>query len=200
MIKAIGAATAILLSATIGVQAQTHQEHTRGEEPASPQMAHQMMMGGMMGQGMMESGMMEMMGGGMGMMATGGPSPAMLLRLRDELQLTEDQVRSLEGLREEMRSRMKDRMPEMMAAHRAAATALEASEPDVDAYRRGLERLSASMVDAHVTMAEAAIAAGRLLTPGQGQTLDQLRATMMHGGMHQMPDHRPKKDRPGHGH
>lgn len=198
MIKRIAAVTAIVMGVGVGVEAQTHQ-HAQEQDSASMQMAHGMMMGGMMGQGMMGEGMMEMMGQGMAMMATGGPGPRMVLRLRDELELTPEQVRSLEALQEEAGSHMEGGMMQsMMAAHRNAAETLKEDDPDLDAYRRGLEDLAEMMVEAHVSMARAALEVRTVLTPEQRQKLEEQRMKMMEGGMDGMMQHRPGGDAPGH--
>lgn len=200
MIKRIAAVTALLMSVGIGVEAQMHQ-HEQAQDSASMQMARGMMMGGMMGQGMMGQGMMRMMGQGMGMMATGGPSPMMALRLRDELELTAEQVRSLEALQEEVGSHMEGGMMQsMMAAHKNAAEALKGDDPDLDAYRRGLEDLAGMMVDAHVSMARTALEVRAVLTPEQEQKLEEQRMKMMEGDMHGKMQNRPSGDAPDHRH
>ena len=182
MIKRIAAVTALLMSATVGVEAQMHQ-HGQAQDSASMGMVRGMMMGGMMGQGMMGQGMMRMMGQGMGMMPTGGPGPMMVLRLRDQLELTEEQVRTLETIQQEVRSRMEGTMQAMMATHRTAVEALEGADPDLDAYRRHLEGLADMMVEAHVAMARASLETRRVLTPEQRETLEEHRMQMMEGMM-----------------
>ncbi len=90
-------------------------------------MGQSMSMGGMMqmmDEGMMGPGMMEMMGQGMGMMATGGPCPAMILRMGDALDLTDEQRTQLQAIQGEYSDSMEPLMAAVMEAHQDAATAL----------------------------------------------------------------------------
>jgi len=182
MVKRIAAVTALFMSVAVGSEAQVHQ-HGQPQDSASMRMARGMMTSGMMGQGMMGQGMMRMMGQGMGMMATGGPGPTMVLRLRDELELTDEQVRSLETIRQEAGRRMEGAMQGMMATHGTAAETLEGDDPDLDAYRRHLESLADMMVEAHVAMARAAVEIREVLTPERRETLGERRLEMMEGMM-----------------
>jgi len=128
--------------------------------------------------GMMGSGMMQMMGHGMGMMATGGPGPTMLLRTRDALELTDDQVSRLEAIRDEHAGAPRQAMTAAMSAHRRAAEALHGDSPDFGAYEDALGEASDHMVRAHVAMARAAVQARAVLTPEQRERL--------HSGMQMM--------------
>jgi Spy/CpxP family protein refolding chaperone len=142
-----------------------------------------MMMGGMMGQGMMGSGMMQMMGQGMGMMPTGGPGPASLLRMRDALELTEPQVARLEAIQAEVQTTVQPQRSAMMSTHTAAAQALQGDSPDFDAYQQDLQAAANIMVQAHVAMARAQVEARAILTPDQRERLETRGMQMMQGVM-----------------
>ncbi len=188
MIKRFTAVAALLLLGASAAEAQRRpMMHGQAADTVpTMEMARGMMMGGMMGQGMMGSGMMQMMGGGMGMMATGGPGPTALLRLRGELELTDEQVSRLESMRDGLQAQMQARMTAMMTAHQAAASALSSETPDWDAYEGNLETAADLMVRTHVMMAHAARDARDLLTPEQRETLDARGMDMMRGMMHGM--------------
>lgn len=158
----------------------------RGQMPdttPSMGMAHGMMMGGMMGQGMMGSGMMQMMGQGMGMMATGGPGPMTMLRLREALELTDEQVTRLESIQRDFQSTTQTQMSAATASHGAAAESLQGDPPDLEAYQRGLQGAANIMVQAHVAMARAAVEARGVLTPEQLERLRVEGTQMMHSMM-----------------
>ncbi len=149
-------------------------------------------MGGMMqmmGQGMMGPEMMQMMGQGMGMMATGGPGPAMILRMGDALNLTEEQRSQLEAIQTEYSDSVEPLMTEVMEAHQEAAAALEGDAPDLEAYERAIRQGAARMVEAHIAMARAAAEARDVLTDEQRQQLQggmqmmQMMQGMMGGSM-----------------
>ncbi|MDZ7780496.1 MAG: periplasmic heavy metal sensor [Gemmatimonadota bacterium] len=152
-------------------------------------MAHGMMMGGMMGHGMMGSGMMPMMGQGMGMMATGGPGPTTLLRMRDALELSDDQVARLQELEEAFQEETGSHMNAAMASHEEAARALQGDAPDLGAYQQSLQAAANVMVQFHAAMARAAIDAREVLTPEQRERLNTQGAQMM-GDMMRGPDPR----------
>ncbi len=144
-------------------------------------------MGGMlqmMGEGMMGPGMMEMMGQGMGMMATGGPGPAMILRMGEALDLTDEQRTQLQAIQSEYSDPVQPLMAAVMEAHRDAATALEGDSPDFGAYERALREAADQMVQAHLAMAKAAAKGGDVLTEEQRRHL-QGRMQMMRGMMGQ---------------
>lgn len=185
MIKRFATVVALLLLGGTAAEAQRH-PMMRGQVAdtmPSMEMARGMMMGGMMGQGMMGSGMMPMMGRGMGMMATGGPGPTALLRMRDALELTDEQVSTLESMRDDLQSQMQGRMTAMMTAHQAAAAALDSETPDWEAYEGNLETAADVMVRTHVMMARTARDARDVLTPEQRETLDARGMEMMRGMM-----------------
>jgi Spy/CpxP family protein refolding chaperone len=183
MVKRMSALGAGLLLIASGAAGQ--------RPPTAPGMMGQGMgMGGMMqmmqmmGEGMMGPGMMEMMGQGMGMMATGGPGPAMILRMGDALDLTDEQRSRLQTIQGEFSSSVQPLMAATMEAHQEAASALEGGSPDFDAYERALRQAADQMVEAHVAMARAAAAARDVLTEEQRQQL-QASMQMMRGMMGQ---------------
>jgi len=145
----------------------------------------QMMGQGMMGGGMMGPEMMSMMGQGMGMMATGGPGPAMILRMGGALNLTDEQRSQLEAIQTEYSDAIEPLMAGAMEAHQNAAAALEGDSPDIEAYGRALREGADLMVEAHVAMARAAAEARDVLTEEQREGLQggmQMMQGMM-GGM-----------------
>jgi len=145
----------------------------------------QMMGQGMMGGGMMGPEMMGMMGQGMGMMATGGPGPAMILRMGDALNLTDEQRSRLEAIQTEYSDSVEPLMSGAREAHQNAAAALEGDSPDIEAYDRALREGADQMVQAHVAMARAAAEARDVLTEEQREGLDggmQMMQGMMGGG------------------
>ncbi|MEX1258514.1 MAG: Spy/CpxP family protein refolding chaperone [Gemmatimonadota bacterium] len=131
----------------------------------------QMMAQGMMGGGMMGPEMMQMMGQGMGMMATGGPGPAMILRMGDALNLTAEQRSRLEAIQAQYSESVQPLMAVAMEAHGNAAAALEGDSPDLAAYEQGLRESADRMVEAHVAMARAAVEARNVLTAEQREGL-----------------------------
>lgn len=188
MIKRFANVVALLFLGATAADAQMHpMMHDQvADTTPSMEMARGMMMGGMMGSGMMGSGMMRMMGRGMGMMATGGPGPTALLRMRDALELTDEQVSVLESMGADLQAQMRGRMTAMMTAHQAAAAALDSETPDWQAYEGNLETAADIMVRTHVMMARAALDARDVLTPEQREALDARGMEMMQGMMHGM--------------
>ena len=138
----------------------------------------------MMGEGMMGSGMMQMMGQGMGMMATGGPGPAMILRMGDTLELTPQQRTRLEAIQSEYSDSVQPGMAAMMETHRTASAALQGDSPDFGAYEEALQEGAGRMVQAHVAMARAAAEARNVLTQEQREGLEDS-MQMMRGMMGQ---------------
>lgn len=171
---------ALLGAADLGAQGGDMHGHRADSMPRG-MMGEGMMGGGSMGPGMMGPGMMQTMGG-MEMMATGGPGPAMLLRMREALDLTDEQVTRLEELREGSGEQIHGQMTTAMQARREALEILDREAPDFAAYERVLERAFDAMVGAHVTMARAAVEARDVLTPEQrGElegTMKMMRGTM----------------------
>lgn len=177
-------AAVVTAAAATSVAAQRGGMHEQMPD-STPSMgvAHGMMMGGMMGEGMMGSGMMQMMGQGMGMMATGGPGPMTLLRMRDTLSLTDEQVGQLEAIQQDFQTTIQAHMTAAMASHQAANEALSRESPDFDAYQQSLQAAANTMVQAHVAMARAAAEAREVLTPEQREQLRTGGAQMMRSMM-----------------
>ena len=168
MWKTTTAALTALLLAAPGLQAQGGGMHGgHGQESDEDRSGQH----GMMGQGMMGQMGQGQMGRHIGMMAMGGPGPAMILRMDDALDLTQEQTSRLEALQEEVASTHRERMQETMSARREAASALEGDAPDFAAYEDALSRAASSMVQAHVTMARTSAEARQLLTEEQRQEL-----------------------------
>jgi Spy/CpxP family protein refolding chaperone len=159
-----------LLFVASGLAAQGQQPSDSPSGMMGPGMGMGQMMQ-MMGEGMMGSGMMQMMGQGMGMMATGGPGPAMILRMGDTLELTPQQRTQLEAIRSEYSDSVQPGMAVMMEAHRTASAALQGDSPDFDAYEEALQEGADRMVQAHVAMARAAAEARNVLTEEQREAL-----------------------------
>lgn len=176
MIKRIVTTIVLVLLGTTGAAAQRG-GMVRGQAPDSvPSMG--MTRGMMMG-----SGMMSMMGQGTGMMATGGPGPMMLLLMRDDLELTDEQVRRLEELQESFQNETQSHMTAMMSAHQEAAQTLQGETPDLDAYQQNLQAAANIMVQLPVAMARAAAEGRQVLTPEQLERLQAQGPQMMRGMM-----------------
>jgi len=171
-------ATTAVVGTAAAVQVAPRQQHGPDSFP-SMGMARGMMTGGMMGQGVMGSGMMGMMGQGMGVVATGGPGAAAMLSMREGLGLTDEQVGRLEAIRDEFARTAQPQMNAMMASHAAAATALKADPPDLDAYQQGLQAAANIMVQTHVAMARSQLEAQGVLTPEQLERLEARGSQMM---------------------
>ena len=125
-------------------------------------------------------GMGNMMSG-MGMMM-GPPGPAMILHQKAKLGLSAAQVSRLEALQKQAQPDCAHHMQLAMTSHMAASQLLDAATPDFSAFEAKLQEATTHMVEAHVVMAKAAVAARDVLTPAQRQTLkDQM------GMMHKMP-------------
>lgn len=154
------------------------QDRQTPDDTAAARAGQQMMMPGMMG-GMMGAmdgmagpgGMMGMMGQQMAMM--GAPGPGMLLRMRDALELTDDQVSRLEALQEEVSTARQQHMQPAMTAHRSAMEALQGEPADLQAYEESLREAAQHMVQAHVEMARFGTEAHGVLTPEQRQQLQE---------------------------
>jgi Spy/CpxP family protein refolding chaperone len=182
-IAAVAAAVTVLAGA---VAAAPQVAGMHGQDPnaaGSMGMAQGMMMGGMMGQGMMGSGMMQMMGQGMGMMATGGPGATAILRMHDALNLTDDQVKRLEKIQQDLQTTVQPQMAAMMSTQNAAAQALRGDSPDFNAYQQSLQAAANVMVQAHVAMARSQVEARNVLTTEQRQKLQTQGGQMMQGTM-----------------
>lgn len=192
IVAALAAAPVAAQERPLGQRADsTH--HPGMMQPGMMQMMHpamMQMMQRMHGQnGMMGSGMMGMAGG-----------PAMILRLAESLDLTDDQVERLEALRDSAQSGMRQHMMQGMQAMQTARELVEGESPDLGTYEETLREAANHMVLAHTAMARAAVEARGLLTPQQRDRLalarsmmQEMRAGMMQGMM--MPDMMQGQDR-----
>lgn len=182
---------ALALGAASPAMAQQHQH------PATPAQAPDMaamhcgggmvaMMHGMPpGQrgmpGMRADSMMHVMPGmrAEGMMAMmGPPTPAMILNHKGQLGLSAEQASRLEALEKEAEPVCSQHMRLGMTTHQTANQLLEAAEPDFSAYASQLKQATAHMVEGHVVMARAAVAARDVLTAAQRQTLKNVMEQM----------------------
>lgn len=177
MFTAVAAVT--VLGGAVALQQGRRHQQVPGMMGHSMGTTQGMMMGSMMGQGMVASGMMQMMGQGMGMMATGGPGAAAMLDMRDALDLTDEQVSRLETIRDDLATTVQPLMTAMMASHSAAAEALRGDSPDFDAYQQGLQGAANIMVSAHVAMARSQVEARDVLTPEQLELMRDRGSKMM---------------------
>ncbi len=125
-------------------------------------------------------GMANMMSG-MAMMM-GPPGPAMILHQKAKLGLSAAQVGRLEALQKQAQPDCAHHMQLAMTSHMAASQLLDAATPDFSAFEARLKEATTHMVEGHVVMAKAAIAARDVLTAAQRQTLEN-----QMGMMHKMP-------------
>ena len=134
---------------------------------------------GMMGQEeAMDMGqMMQMMSE-----ATSGPGAAMILRMGEALDLTDEQRTQLQAMQTEDSDSAEPFMAAIMEAHQNAAAAVEGDSPDFGAYERALRQAAARMVQVHVAMARGAVEARDVLTEEQRQQLMQMMQGMMGRG------------------
>lgn len=121
---------------------------------------------------MMPFMMRSMMRDMMSMM--GPPTPGMILDYKDQLKLTPDQVTRLTALQKQAETTCREHMRLGMEAHQAANRLLEADKPDFMAFTAKLKEAAGHMVEAHVAMAKAAVAARGDLTTAQRQTVKDL--------------------------
>ena len=125
-------------------------------------------------------GMGNMMSG-MGMMM-GPPGPGMILQQKEKLGLSSAQVARLETLQKEAQPACLHHMQLAATAHMAASQLLDSATPDFSAFEARLKEATTHMVEGHVVMAKAAVAARDVLTAAQRQTLKN-----QMGMMHKMP-------------
>jgi hypothetical protein len=156
------------------LQAQQHQHGARGQDMTAMHCGAGMgaMHGMSAGQQQMPAGqhnMMEMMG---------PPTPAMILHHKQELGLSAQQVARLETLQKEAEPSCTRHMQLAMTAHKAANELLAAAAPDFAAFAAKLKESTAHMVEGHVALARAAVAARDVLSLEQRQTLENLMEKM----------------------
>lgn len=145
--RTLGVVLAVLLAAKPAV-AQDHQ-HPEEQDQADAMM-----------------GMMMQMMPGM-MMA----SPAMILRLREPLGLTDEQVRRLEEIQARTHDEHQRHMQAGMQSMREAAGILEADSPDLARYEVLFREGAGHHVPAHLAMARGIVEARAVLTPEQRSNL-----------------------------
>lgn len=164
-----GTYLALLFAAALALPtaaaAQEEQDHRPGQEaPSRPEMPGMRgMMMGMQGHGAMMSMRMT------GMMAA--PGPMMILRQKEALALTDDQVQRLQTLQERMAQGRREHMETMRTVHERIGELARGPDLDLAAYEEALR----SMADAHVAMQVAMARLGREaredLTPEQREKL-----------------------------
>ena len=136
-------------------------------------MMRSIMGGGMMGEGMMQGGMMHD-----GMMGMAG-GPGMILSLEETLGLTEDQVETLQRMKESADSGVQQHMMQGMEARQAATEILQSESPDLGTYEERLQEAANHMVLAHTVMARADLQAREELIEQQRQKLETFKGMMI---------------------
>jgi hypothetical protein len=118
--------------------------------------------------------------------------PLMLLRQREALDLTDDQVKSLAAIHAEAEKAMEAREGGMAALHERLMASLQGGQLDVAAYEQAVRAEADSMVARRTAVARRAQRALSVLTPGQRSNaiyglrlmhLHMMQGGMMHGGM-----------------
>lgn len=170
-VLALAVAVALALPGTLRGQGQ-QQHHRQGQEH-QPQRG--MMMGGQRGMG---HGMMGMM--------MAGPGPAFILRQKDALNLSDQQVQRLEALNQQLTEGRQAHMREVAPIHEQLSAALEGDRPDVAKYEAALKKLAEHHVGMQVQAARFSVQALDVLTPEQRANVRygmRLMREMMGGGM-----------------
>lgn len=165
-------ALAVLLPVT--VQAQ--------EQEQDPPQGHRHGQG--MQQGMQHGGMQGGMGMGMGMaMMRAHPGPGMILRLRESLELSEEQVERLTAMHEEAHEGMQAHMEQAREARSRAHEIMMGEDPDMDAFGEALQEAATHRVQAQQAMARVHLEAGEVLSDDQRQLLHTITEAMheLHG-------------------
>ncbi len=124
--------------------------------------------------------MMAMMGGGMmgGNMMGMDAGPAMILKMRESLELTVDQVQKITAIEKTAQSGMQQEMMKGMQAMKAAEKQLDVTSPDLKKYEASLQDAANHMVQAHTGMARADTDAWQVLTAQQRDHLTFARKMM----------------------
>lgn len=193
-------AVAALVAVPLGAQDMGAMHGARDEgqmmDHGMMQMCSMMMGGGDMAghQGMMAGGDMA---GQRGMMA-GMHTGAMSMFGGVELDLTADQTEKIDQIVASAREAHQGHMKAVMDLRRSAAESLKGPSPDLGAYEGTLQEAATHQVQAHLTLARAAIDAKGLLTaeqvallPEGAQLVNGMMCGMMRGGMAGMMDHQP---------
>lgn len=185
MHRQIGFTTvALVVTATaLSAQSQGHGGSEDGGMIGGSMMEHMQMMHGDREGGGMGGGMNGGMGSGMasGAAATdvGGPGPARILGMVEELDLSADQIGQLGVIRERLAIARKEHQQAMETARESAQRALGISPPDLGAYEESLRQEADHRIRMQVAAARAGSEARGTLTPTQ---LEQLQRGMS-GGM-----------------
>lgn len=121
-----------------------------------------------------QGGMMMMGDGMMGMDA----DPTMILKLRESLALSADQVQRLTTMQEAAQSGMQQHMMGGMRAMQAAENLLAVASPDLKAYEASRRDAANHMVLMHTGMARVEVEARQVLTAQQRDHLTLARKMM----------------------
>lgn len=121
--------------------------------------------------------MMQVMHGQGGMMGRDA-GPGMILKLKESLELTDDQVKRLMTIQKEAQAGMQQHMMAGMKAMQAADKLLDVASPDFAAYEVAMRGAANHMVLAHTGMARADVEARQVLTADQRNHLTLARKMM----------------------
>lgn len=192
--------TAVLVMAAALIGAPVAAQERPAGAPADTSRRAGHMQPGMMQPGMPGgmTGMMQAMHGQGGMMGMAA-GPAMVLRLRESLELTDAQVERLEALRDTAQSQARQHMAQGMQAMHSAGERLSTASPDLEAYEAQLREAAEHIILAHTVMARAAVRAREVLTPEQLQRVDLARKMMQELQQGMMESPMPPGGMPGPG-
>lgn len=154
----------LLFSALLVASPGFAQQHQPGQQPSA--------------QGPMAMPMQDMAG-----MMT--PGPAMILRMRGPLGLTDAQATQIEAARDRMAMELQPHVEAARSARMDAASILQSPTPDMPALEAALEDAANHEVQAELARSRGLLATRAVLTPDQRARL-QLGMAMMHemmGGM-----------------
>jgi hypothetical protein len=197
--KRLMTTTALILALPLALSAQQGQGQGQGQMHG--QMQQGMHQGQGMGQGMGMHQGMGMQQGMMGMMMS-RPGPGMILRLKETLELTEDQVSQLETMHNEAQEAMHTHQQAAQQARMRAHQAMMGDAPDLDAFQTALQEAADHGVQAAMAMARVHTEAAGVLTDAQTEKLHTLMEAMqeMHEGQGMMDsDDMPMREGMGHG-
>lgn len=103
--------------------------------------------------------------------ATGQFLPSVLLQRQEKLKLSATQVTALQAIQRQAQADCGRHVQIAMATQRAANQLLEATSPDFASYAVKSREASAHTVEGQVAMAKSAVAARKVLTSVQRQTI-----------------------------
>ncbi|HEX7123503.1 MAG TPA: Spy/CpxP family protein refolding chaperone [Gemmatimonadaceae bacterium] len=106
------------------------------------------------------------------MMPTMMPGPSTILRMREALKLTPDQVQRLERIRDSVQQTRGPHQEQAMAALREASNILDEPNPDLSRYEAKLKEAANHFVLAHVSRTRGWIEARQVLTEEQRSNVD----------------------------